>query len=487
VALTRALGLLVAIAAGCGRADLRRSSLDNRIAYIPAACFTRVGPAADGGREINPCYVCHGQGTPPNHEDQLELQRRYDFPQVRGGREVENPWLNLFVDRRAALRAIDDAQVRAYVARDNYQRAGENLLAAQLGRLPASWDVDGDGRWGGYRPDAYFAFDADGWDRAPDGSASGWYAFTYAPLPGAFMPTNGSFDDVLIRLPEEFRRDARGHDDLRVYAMNLALLEAAIIRREGSTEAAAGVAGQVRPPLRFVGAAAAVPVVPGLYPAGTEFLHSVRYLAVAADGGVVPSARMKELRYSRKQRMLSYSELRQRALRKQKETDLDPDRPEQFAGDAEHGVVGDLGWVYQGFIEDSRGELRPQSYEEMVSCMGCHTGLPATTDGSFAFPRKRAAAHDAEYPSYLRRSPTGDPYRSNREVAQMFSSTGRVVALPTPGRALALDKAYWLIVREQSFVLGRDALLEPAANVLREVRSGAPTGITQSIGTSPPP
>lgn len=69
----------------------------------------------------------------------------------------------------------------------------------------------------------------------------------------------------------------------------------------------------------------------------------------------------------------------------------------------------------------------------------------------------------------------------------MFSSTGRVLALPTPGRALALDKAYWLIVREQSFVLGRDALLEPAANVLREVRSGAPTGITQSIGTSPPP
>ena len=41
---------------------------------------------------------------------------------------------------------------------------------------------------------------------------------------------------------------------------------------------------------------------------------------------------------------------------------------------------------------------------------------------------------------------------------------------PSRARALALDKAYLAIVREQSFTRGRDAVLRPATRVHAEVR-----------------
>src|SRR4029079_18751221 len=46
----------------------------------------------------------------------------------------------------------------------------------------------------------------------------------------------------------------------------------------------------------------------GLYPVGTEFLHSLRYLDVK-DGQVHMAARMKELRYMKKVRWMTYSQL----------------------------------------------------------------------------------------------------------------------------------------------------------------------------------
>ena len=49
--------------------------------------------------------------------------------------------------------------------------------------------------------------------------------------------------------------------------------------------------------------------------------------------------------------------------------------------------------------------------------------------------------------------------------------------LPSAQRALALDKAYRLLVREQSYSRGRDALLQPARNVWPEVEQNELTGI----------
>ncbi|AKU97356.1 hypothetical protein AKJ09_04020 [Labilithrix luteola] len=55
--------------------------------------------------------------------------------------------------------------------------------------------------------------------------------------------------------------------------------------------------------------------------------------------------------------------------------------------------------------------------------------------------------------------------------------------VPSPERAFALDKAYRVIVGEQSFVRGRDATIAPAQNVHRELPAGEnlPTGVTEAI------
>lgn len=183
----------------------------------------------------------------------------------------------------------------------------------------------------------------------------------------------------------------------------------------------------------------------GLFPEGTEFLHSVRYVDPIGDGNVRLSARMKELRYERKTRWHTYSELRETALAELKEADDFPDRPTQFVGNAERGLRNGLGWVYQGFIENARGDLRPQTYAETVFCMGCHSGLGITTDGIFSFQRKLVAPAPQDgwyhwsqtkylrgladprqsngqgfYAAYLRANGAGDEFRANLEVSRRF-------------------------------------------------------------------
>lgn len=49
--------------------------------------------------------------------------------------------------------------------------------------------------------------------------------------------------------------------------------------------------------------------------------------------------------------------------------------------------------------------------------------------------------------------------------------------IPSRERALQLNKAYRAIVQEQSFILGRDATLEPVQNVHRQVEQDQPTEV----------
>ncbi len=530
-----------------GGIDLRLRPVANAIANIPPQCFTRTQDAGSAAIQ-NPCYVCHAKAQPPNYQSQPELQLAYAFPQVRAGTTTRNEWSNLFIDRRQQIAAIADDEMLSYVRRDNYRDpAGTIELAAHLQSVPTHWDIDGNGRWDGYIPDAQFRFDAQGYDRTADGEMTGWRAFVYYPFPGAFMPTNGTFDDVLIRLPQAFRQDLQGKPSESVYATNLAIVESLITRRNTPITAtdetalgvdldkngALGVATQITydwAPLEqrymhYVGQAAAaqdasrVHLAAGLFPEGTEFLHSVRYLDLDADGTVVPSARLKELRYSRKQRWLTYSKLYAQSLAEIKEADLNPDRPEQFLGNPERGLISPLGWIYQGYIEDASGRLRPQTQEESQFCVGCHAGLSATEDGAFAFPRKinRGSNHgweywgsspfhqlpdplrsdgQAEFRSYLLANQAGDEFRSNIEVRQRFfddagqtrpDASARLATdleslmLPSAERALSLNKAYWLVVREQSFAKGRDAVISPSDNVLHEIDLDQPTGITTPL------
>lgn len=433
-----------------------------------------------------------------------------------------------------------------YVRGDNYRDASGGIaLAASLSPPPAAWDADGDGQWSGYVPDVGFRFDGEGFDLGPDGRRTGWRAFSYVPLPGTFWPANGSTDDVLIRLPEAYRQRADGTPDGAVYVTNLAIVEALIKRRDiaipDTDEAAMGVDldrdGTLGRATRVVYAFAPLdgvtmqyagragvlqsrgraPLAAGLYPVGTEFVHTVRYLDLDPAGEVTMAPRMKELRYMRKTAWRSYFDLQNAALKEAKEKHDFPDRIRLYDGSVERGITSGAGWRLQGFIEDARGALRPQTLEETVFCMGCHGGVGATDDSTFALARKlgadapqrgwrhwtqgqglrgvpdlKRADQSTDYAHYLRINGAGDEFRGNAELirawltenggltaekAALFRDDIAALVYPGPDRALALDAAYRLIVREQSFIRGRDATVTPQANVWRELGEEQPTGI----------
>lgn len=180
---------------------------------------------------------------------------------------------------------------------------------------------------GGYIPDCYFHFDEDGFDKNPKtGEYSGWRAYRYYPFLGTFWATNGSTDDVLIRLPFPFRSDKSRKFNLEIYKTNLAIVEAILkqktIQTETLDENISGIdldqngklekANKVKynwpsQPMQYAGMAEEYQTskelltAGGLFPVGTEFLHSVRYLDWNKEANSVKlSNRMKELRYARK-------------------------------------------------------------------------------------------------------------------------------------------------------------------------------------------
>ncbi len=446
----------------------------NLEAAVPPMCYTQTGG------DSNPCWVCHTKPVGKHFWTDVELQEEYAFSDVA----LTNHWTNLFADRRPFIASMSDAAMLEYVRGDNYAPLREALSARA--------------DFTGYVPDLDFSrgFDAEGFAR--DGS--GWRAIRYQPFLGSFWPTNGSTDDVFIRLPAPFRRTAAGLPSQAVYRQNLAILERAIATAEPPAEL----------PTHFVGGAASVDVIWSLYPKGTEFLHSVRYLD--PDAPTQMAHRMKELRYSRKVELHDDWGLQNRSEREI--DDKEAGRTPVYRGSEMAGLITKYGWQLQGFIEDASGRLRLQTEEEHRFCMGCHGGIGVLVDGTFAFPRKVPGAdgwrvHDLrglvdrpqaghlvpEILTYFRRVRGGDETRANAELLTRFfpddvldeAAVGRAASggdrdlawllFPSRERAMALNKAYLAIVREQSFVRGRDAVLQPATRVHARIDGNGSTAL----------
>ncbi len=522
---------------------MRTAQMVNPSAYIPSQCYTKTEDAE--GKAHNPCFSCHISSQEPNYVDDADLQTAYSFRTPA----LQNPWSNLFKDRSAEIAAIDDASILGYVRQDNYQNAdGSIKLADALRSVPAAWDADNNGQWDGFVPDVYFKFDQEGFDHDLKGNYTGWRAFAYFPFLGTFWPTNGSTDDVMIRLAKAFQQTESGVFSTTIYKTNLAIVEALMTRRdvviESTDEKVLGVdldkngnfgnavlikydwAPKEGRDMSFVGlarvqqAAGSVHLAAGLFPEGTEFIHSVRYIDTDDQGNISLAPRMKELRYGIKRTWYNYSDLSLQAQAEIKEASQFPERLKQVIGSAEVGLSNDQGWNYQSFIEDKDGSLRPQTYEENVFCMGCHSGIGATTDGIFSFPRKfvdsapqkgwyhwsqfgMKGVHDPlradgqpEYAHYLAQNGAGDEFRENTEVKdKFFNADGSLnqtaiakmstdityLLFPSRERALALNKAYKVLVDQQSFIYGRDATVKPAVNVHQQVLAEQPTGIKLPI------
>jgi hypothetical protein len=467
----------------------------NPEALIPSQCYTKT----DG--KSNPCYVCH-QSYPitENRVNDLNdgfLQGTYGFSNE--GRH--NSWINLFKDRTEYIDQMSDELITEYINTENY----------------INWQHWMDRNWTGVNPKlqdlhlADEAFQQNG--LAKDGSR--WVAFNFKSLPSTFWPTNGSMNDVMIRLPSAFS-EIYGEYSEDLYFANLSLLEMAIkeidsIEINELNEAAIDIdldgdgvislsATRMMRKSHFLGDASNIEVTAALYPQGTEFLHTIRYLATDENGQITQSARLKEVRYSRKNKFISAAKISSINYGEAKEKHYENLPAVQDYG--HKGMSNRQGWTLWGFIEDQNGELRKQHFEEQFFCMGCHKSVGATIDTTFAFPRKlegtagwgyadlsiiedvaNIGEQQGEYLTYLKRVGGGDEFRQNTEMLERwFNADGSVkeeeikalenvydLIVPSLQRAMQLNKAYHQIVSEQSYIYGRDVNLTPAKNVYRDV------------------
>ena len=469
----------------------------NPEAVIPPQCYTKT----EG--KHNPCYVCHQSYNDKKRSNQMSdgtLQGSYDFSDVG----LKNSWKNLFIDRSDQINQVSDKKILSYIDQDNYSPLIDWMKTdAWSGVVPEISNLE----------KGAAAFDENG--LAHDGSM--WVAFNYKPLPSTFWPTNGSTDDVMIRLPEAFYH-INGQKSLDAYYVNLALVEMAVLDIKKTTVPPISeitlnldvnangkiehLVNEVSRLTHYVGDAHETEVAHMLYPKDTEFLHSVRYVGINQDGSIKPSKRMKELRYMKKHTFFPMPRIRQAYYGEAKEKHFENLPSVSDFGD--RGIANGFGWLIWGFIEDEHGALRQQSKEEQFFCAGCHKTIGTTIDQTFSFPRKLAGVKgwgyldltkiiDApnlgekrgEYATYMQRVNGGDEFRQNQEMldrwfnadgtlkSQEISQLKSIYPLITPSkeRAIELNKAYFTIVKEQSFLYGRDAILKPNSNVFKDINS----------------
>ncbi|MFT5083585.1 MAG: hypothetical protein ACI9Y1_001630 [Lentisphaeria bacterium] len=472
----------------------------NREAIIPPQCYTRT----EG--KYNPCYVCH-QNEIPGHENvmnDLDLQEAYSFSELG----MTNHWKGLFNNRRERVDEISDEAIQNWVAMDNYSELAPRLKEAGF----KGWTPDLQGLEKGP-----LAFDKEGF--ALDGSD--WVAFSYKPFPSTFWPTNGSTDDVMIRLDPVYRQNSQGEYSRDVYKANLAILEANFKGLDSVTswpidESKVGqdlngdntlsVVNEVVAQEKYVGAASDHFLDSHLYPQGTEFLHTVRYLGVAEDGEITIPTRMKEVRYMKKWKAYPKGALAR--YYQEEEFEKEAGHLPGYTNLGDYGLDNGMGWSLQGFIENANGRLRFNTYEENFFCMGCHSSIGATIDKTFSFARKidgrkgwgyinlkgmpdapNRGEEKGEILTYFERVGGGDEFRSNPEMlARWFHDDGSVneaavqgkdvytLITPSVDRALILNKAYKAIVEKQSYLFGRDAVIMPFKNVYDKVdNETAPT------------
>lgn len=466
------------------------NTLYNAEGVVPSQCYTRTEA------RTNACYVCHQDHIEgrENHMNDGDLQEAYRFSDLG----MTNHWKNLFEDRTTRIAAISDEEILNYISEDNYSELPSRLHEKKF----KGWIPDLKNLHLGAE-----AFDQYGF--AKDGSQ--WVAFNYKPFPSTFWPTNGSTDDVMIRLPKAYRTDKHGNHSLDVYKANLAILEATIkgvesisslaidenvLERDLSGDGKLDKTSDIKNVSSWVGAAESLSIERHLYPEGTEFMHTVRYVGLSKDGEIGVSTRMKEVRYSRK--VKGYSKpmyARKYALEAmEKEAGNLP----AYLDLGHYGLDNGNGWAIHGFIEDRKGRLRSLTYEENFSCMGCHNSVGSTIDKTFSFPRKvdgadgwgyinlkgmidapNKAEFTGEIATYLARVGGGSEFRNNDEMTdrwfrpdgtpdpEKLAKAKDVYDLITPSkeRAIALNKAYRTIVEDQDYIYGKDTVLVPPVNV----------------------
>ncbi|MAZ66124.1 MAG: hypothetical protein CMF25_03350 [Kangiellaceae bacterium] len=479
-------------------AYIEHDEVYNPESVIPPQCYTKTNG------EKNPCYACHQTYSKseqrPNIMDDGQLQGEYQFSDLG----MTNHWKNLFVDRSKLITDISDDWITRWVNQDNYSDFIRQLESDKdwKGEIPAITDLA--------YPEKAFADNG----LAKDGSL--WVAYNYKPFPSTFWPTNGSTGDAMIRLDKPFREN-QGQYQQDIYFANLALVEMALkdlkqLSIPALSEKRIGedlngnnqleeAVYTIQRQSHYLGDASHIELAHMLYPENTEFLHTVRYIGWDDNGKIVNSPRMKEVRYMKKHAFKTKQRLAAVYYREAKEKHFENLPQTLYLGDK--GINNGFGWTINGYIEDENGALRHQHAQELAFCNGCHKTIGATFDQTFSFARKPDGAagwgyidltkmkdvpnigdvQTGEYLTYMQRIGGGDEFRQNSEMLERwFTADGEldtakvqqqpdVYSLITPSieRAKKLNKAYVTIMREQSYLFGRDATLTQAKNVLQQV------------------
>jgi len=382
-----------------------RTLFENPYANIPAQCYIETSYGTQ-----NACLFCHsnaaarlslGNTTPQAGLDPLlgNLQLEYAFgaadrfsvsPNI-------NPWENTIKPEllEAAFNALDINgsawDMKKYIQTDNWQTAF-NKKRGDKKTSNSTIKDDAFRLFPALNPTALPA-DSDGFVRTDDvteslfndflGKNTGWRAINFMPY-GIFTPHTGSVSGVYIRLDSKFMKDSNGSFSLDIYKENLELLEQAIQDRIENNAT------------HYKGLASDEELYRGLFPLKTEFAHPLHYVDVEADGADskfpgTRSLRVKEIRYMYKWKMHYTNE----PISKDENAPL-------YYNEKETWIANGAGWWMSAFIEDAVGELRPQTPQEMMQCVGCHSsrygfepeqftsGTGNTIDTVWSFSRKFA-------------------------------------------------------------------------------------------------
>lgn len=382
-----------------------RTLFENPYANIPAQCYIETSYGTQ-----NACLFCHsnaaarqglGNTLPQAGLDPLigNLQLEYAFgaadrfsisPNI-------NPWENtlrpeLLDEAFAALEINASAwDMQSYIKTENWQAAynkkrgdkkvSNSTIKDDAFRLfpalnPAALPADSDGFVRTQNDEEALFVDA-------QGKNTGWRAINFMPY-GIFTPHSGSVSGVYIRLDTKFMKDSNGDFSLEIYKQNLELLEQAIADRVENNAT------------HYKGLASDEVLERGLFSLKTEFAHPLHYVDVSADGisSKFPgtrSQRVKEVRYMYKWKMHYTNE----PISKDENAPL-------YYNEKESWIDNGAGWWMSAFIEDKEGELRPQTPQELMQCVGCHSsrygfepeqftsGTGNTIDTVWSFSRKFA-------------------------------------------------------------------------------------------------
>lgn len=364
---------------------------------IPPQCWIETGYGTQ-----NACLYCHtdfladiGHGNAfPLGEDQI----LYSFPSPDLNTVL---WRNTIFPQEIVARlkaegiVLPDPEDVDYVRVDNWQPAYDKARAGgETGWLNPASDKfvlfpalnprhlfpysENDPTGGG----SHGFVDTDGFVQDENSELTGWRAVNFFPY-GIFTPLSGSVSGIYIRLPEAFMNEGNRFSRT-VYEKNLGLLESNIKNRSYTDT-------------HYHGDAAQVKVTPGFFPQGTEFAHPLHYVDLNADGqagntvdGVTGntgptyefpgtrSRRLKEMRYMYKYKEVGIDDITE-----------DAHYESVVIGHEGQGWVdNNAGWLLSAYIEDRRGDLRPQTTEELMQCMGCHGKVGNTVDSVWSFQRK---------------------------------------------------------------------------------------------------